>query len=70
MPYYATVVSHTPWNCRWSRLIDPESGVAEEWQPKSLWVCVRPTLTGNARSIKGIECAACPYWEASSDRPN
>ena len=57
-------VLQTPWGCRWSRLSDPESCAIKHSKTPGLWVCVRPTLDGSARSIRGVDCAACPYWES------
>jgi hypothetical protein len=61
----AFIAFQTPWGCRWSRLSNPESGAAEESKTPGLWVCVRPAPEGNARSIRGVDCAACPHWERS-----
>ncbi len=63
-------VLQTPWDCRWSRLGYRLTGVFEERQPESLWVCVRPDSSGNRRSITDAECATCPHWEAADAHPN
>jgi hypothetical protein len=54
--------AQTPWGCRWSRLSDPNAPAAEEPKTPGLWLCIRPTPEGNSRSIRGVDCAACPHW--------
>lgn len=51
--------------CRWSRPGYRVSGVPEEFQPETRWVCAR---TDDRRSITAEECERCPYWEAGSTR--
>ena len=53
----------TPWDCRWSRIGYRLSGVDDESQPESPFVCVRPTAAGSRRSVSDAECAECPHWE-------
>ena len=56
-------VLHTPWDCYWSRLSDPEPCSLKHSKTPDLWVCVRPTLHLSSRLVGVDDCAACPYWE-------
>jgi hypothetical protein len=56
----------TVWDCRWSRAGYRITGVAEEEQPESVWVCIRQ---GYRRAVRDEECEGCPDWEAD-DRAN
>lgn len=55
----AVATQQTIWDCRFSRPGFRLSGVDEELQPESIWVCVRTAR----RSVTEAECAACPHWE-------
>lgn len=46
--------------CRWSRPGYRVSGVPEEFQPETRWVCVRAE---DRRCISAEECERCLYWE-------
>jgi hypothetical protein len=53
------VATHQPiWDCRFSRPGFRLSGLEEELQPESLWVCIRT----NRRSVTEAECERCPHW--------
>ena len=56
----AVATQQTIWDCRFSRPGFRLSGVEEELQPESMWVCVR---TATRRSVSDAECASCPHWE-------
>ena len=61
----AVATLQTIWDCRWSRPGFRLSGVKEELQPETRWVCVR---AAQRRSVTDAECESCPHWEY--DRPN
>lgn len=46
------------WNCAWSRPGYRLIGVDDEFQPESLWVCVR----GERRDVTEKECETCEHW--------
>lgn len=53
--------------CRWSRHGYRVSGVPDELQPETRWVCVR---ADDRRSLSSEEeCERCPYWEPRLTRP-
>lgn len=56
----AVATEQTIWDCRFSRPGFRLSGIEEEQQPESLWVCVRTPVR---RSVSDVECASCPHWE-------
>lgn len=56
----AVATLQTIWDCRWSRPGFRLSGVKEELQPESVWVCVRAP---QRRSVSAVECESCPHWE-------
>ena len=62
----ACVPLQTPWGCRWSRLSDFQAGAADPLGTPGLWVCTRTDSDGHPRPIRGVECAACPFWERST----
>jgi hypothetical protein len=47
-------------DCKWSRPGYRLSGVEDQLQPETLWVCVRT----ERRGVTEEECRTCPYWEA------
>ena len=63
------MMANTPWDCRWIQPGYHLSRVSEDKQPESLWVCVRPTPTGDRRPVTEEECANCPRWEAEPAEP-
>lgn len=46
-------------NCRWSRHGYHVSGVPDELQPETSWVCTRD---GDRRSVSAEECTYCLHW--------
>jgi len=52
-------------DCRWTRHGYRVSGVPDQLQPETPWVCVR---TGDRQSVSAEECLYCPYWEAEPAR--
>jgi hypothetical protein len=59
----AVATLQTAWDCRWSRLGYRVTGVPEQFQPETLWVCLR---AGERRCINAEECENCPHWEADA----
>ena len=55
----AVATLQTIWDCRFSRPGFRLSGVKEELQPESVWVCVRT----QRRPVTEAECEGCPHWE-------
>lgn len=55
----------TAWDCRWSRPGYRVSGVPDQLQPETFWVCLR---RGDRRCINYEECETCPHWEADPGR--
>jgi hypothetical protein len=41
---------------------DPDRG-----HPETLWICGRPTPTGNRRVVSEGECDRCPHWEVGEE---
>jgi hypothetical protein len=62
----AFVPLQTPLGCRWSRLSDIESAAADPLSTPGLWVCLRARSDAHQRPIRGVDCAACSYWERST----
>ena len=60
MPLTATAALQTIWDCRWSRPGYRVIGIADNWQPEPLWVCIR---TGERRGVTEEECENCPHWQ-------
>jgi hypothetical protein len=63
----AATAKQTAWECRWSRagrrlMPDPDRG-----HPETLWICGRPTPTGNRRVVSEGECDRCPHWEVGEE---
>jgi hypothetical protein len=56
----AVATLQTAWDCKWSRPGYRLSGVADNAQPESIWVCVR---TEHRRNVVDSDCERCPYWE-------
>ena len=57
----AIATLQTTWDCRWSRPGHRVTGVADDLQPETPWVCVR---NGARECINTEECEECPHWEA------
>jgi len=49
----------TIWDCKWSRPGYRLTGVEDQLQPETLWVCVR----GERRGVTEEDCEKCPHWE-------
>jgi hypothetical protein len=47
------------WDCYWSRPGYRVTGVPDELQPETVWVCIR---TGYRRNIHSKECEDCRHW--------
>ena len=58
-------VLQTIWDCRWSRLGYRVTGVPEQLQPETPWVCIR---TGERRDVTEEQCENCAHWEAEPAR--
>lgn len=56
-----TRTPQTIWDCRWSRLRRPRSGVEARVLTDPGWVCVRHP--GQRRSVTDPECEECGYWD-------
>ncbi len=63
----AVATLQTAWDCRWSRPGYRLTGVREEQQPETLWMCVR---TGKRMPVKEVDCETFPHWEAEEDVPS
>jgi len=50
-------------NCRWSRHGYRVSGVPDELQPETPWVCVR---SGDRLPVRAQDCDDCRHWEHGS----
>jgi hypothetical protein len=59
----AVATLQTAWDCRWSRPGYRVTGVPDQFQPETLWICTR---TGERRCIDAAECEHCPHWEFES----
>ena len=67
MAKIAIATQQTAWECKWSRPGFRLSGVEDQLQPESVWVCVR---TGVRRKLSEHTCDHCPYWEKDEFRKN
>jgi hypothetical protein len=63
----AVATLQTVWDCRWSRPGFRLSGVIEDLQPESVWVCIR---TGHRQAVTDAKCQECPHWECDDHRLN
>ena len=63
----AVATLQTIWDCRWSRPGFRLSGVKEDLQPESVWVCIR---TGRRQTVTDAKCETCPHWEFDDLREN
>ena len=50
------------WDCRWSQVIPPASGVGGPTLPEAFWVCERPPEP--RRPVTEQHCQQCEFWEA------
>ena len=67
MAITAIATPNTPWDCKWSRPGYRLAGVPDQFQPESVWVCVR---TGERTPVQDTTCETCAFWQKHDMKAN
>jgi hypothetical protein len=63
----AVATLKTAWDCKWSRPGYRLSGVPEQFQPETLWICTR---RGNRAPVSDAKCETCEFWTEDETKEN
>ena len=67
MAITAIATLNTPWDCKWSRPGYRLAGVPEQFQPETVWVCIR---TDERTPVQDTKCATCAFWQQDDTKTN
>ena len=62
----ATATVQAVWECKWARE-GPRLRRDPEGHPEEVWICVRPTIHGDRRTVTEAECESCPHWQVADE---
>jgi hypothetical protein len=63
----ATATLNTAWDCKWSRPGYRLTGVPDQFQPETVWICLR---TGERDPVVESKCETCAFWEHDIAKDN